>query len=944
VILGSSFLILFGTTRMDCAADTLPKGLPPWFKELDTDEDGQISLQEWRQAARRVADFRKYDLNGDGFITPEEVLRIVKKRNHLELAKGRKNLRGVIEESPDQLYQGKKSFKIYTIKLEQGKAYQFEMVSQVYYAYLYLESPNGQILDENDSGNVGQISRIVHRAARTGTYRIIATSLGGFRTGPFWMSIRVVSSAAAVPSWFQELDTNMDGQISLQEWRRAGKSLADFRKYDRNGDGYISPEEVLLIMKKAIRLELVKGRANYRGAMNQSQAEAFRDMKSYKFFTVKLEGGKTYEIEMTSRVYFALVYLETPDREVLEQTDRNGFQTSRLVHRAAKTGTYRIIATSWGGVATGPFSLAVRVVYGSAALPAWFKALDTDQDGQVSLHEWRQAGRSLADFRKYDRNGDGYISPEEALRIVKQGNHLELVKGHATYRGAIDQMQAEAFQGRKSYKVFTIKLEGGKNYQIQMTSQAYFAYLYLETPDGELVEQNDQGGFGLTRRLVHRAARTGTYRIIATSLGGWATGPFTLTIGIASGSAALPAWFKELDTDQDGQVSLHAWRQAGKSLADFRKYDRDGDGFISPEEVLRIVKKGNHLELVKGRATYRGAIDEMQAEEFQGRRSYKVFTIKLERGKSYQIQMTSQAYFAYLYLETPEGEIVQPNSGGGFGLTRRLVHRAARTGSYRIIATSLGGWATGPFTLAIQVVSGTAAGPAWFKEVDTDQDGQISLHEWRQAGKSLDDFRKYDRNGDGFITPEEALRGGKQGSHLELVKGRANFRGAIEQSPTETYQGKPSFKVYTIRLERGKTYQIEMVSPEYFSYLYLESPNGQILVENDSGGFGQTSRIVHQATRTGTYRIIATTQAGVRTGPFRMSIRVVSKGGAILPQGLPPWFKQLDTDQDGQISLREWRQGRRKLADFRKYDLNGDGFITPQEVLKFMQSRPGRRK
>jgi Ca2+-binding EF-hand superfamily protein len=588
--------------------------------------------------------------------------------------------------------------------------------------------------------------------------------------------------------------------------------------------------------------------------------------------------------------------------------------------------------------------MSIRIVSSPAALPPWFKELDTNMDGQISLHEWRQAGKSLADFRKYDRNGDGFINPEEVLRIMKKAIRLELVKGRANYRGAINESHADAFQGRKSYKVFTIKVEQGKTYQIEMTSRIYFALVYLQTPDGQIVEQTDRTGSGLTSRLVHRAAKTGTYRIIATSWGGSSTGPFSLAIRAVTGSAAVPAWFKELDTDQDGQVSLQEWRQAGKSLADFRKYDRNGDGFISPEEVLRIVKQGNHLELVKGRATYRGAIDQMQAEAFQGRKSYKVFTIKLEGGKSYQIEMTSQAYFAYLYLESPDGELAEPNNGGGFGLTRRLVHRAAKTGTYRIIATSLGGWATGPFTLAIQVVSGTAAVPAWFKELDTDQDGQISLHEWRQAGKSLADFRKYDRNGDGFITPAEALRIGRQGSHLELVKGRASFPGVVEQSPTETYQGKPSFKVYTIKLDRGKTYQVEMVSPEYFSYLYLESPNGQVLVENDSGGFGQTSRIVHQATRTGTYRIIATTQAGVRTGPFRMSIRVVSKSGAILPKGLPPWFKVLDTDQDGQISLREWRQGGKKLDDFRKYDLNGDGFITPQEVLRYMQSHANRRK
>jgi hypothetical protein len=52
-------------------------------------------------------------------------------------------------------------------------------------------------------------------------------------------------------------------------------------------------------------------------------------------------------------------------------------------------------------------------------LPDWFVRLDTDHDGQVGLYEWKEAGRSLDEFRKLDRNGDGFITVEEALHSVK---------------------------------------------------------------------------------------------------------------------------------------------------------------------------------------------------------------------------------------------------------------------------------------------------------------------------------------------------------------------------------------------------------------------------------------------------------------------------------------------------------------------------------------------
>jgi Ca2+-binding EF-hand superfamily protein len=61
------------------------QGLPPWFMQYDgiTSEkpDGQVGLYEWKAAGRTSEEFKKYDLNGDGFITVEEALRVVAKDN-----------------------------------------------------------------------------------------------------------------------------------------------------------------------------------------------------------------------------------------------------------------------------------------------------------------------------------------------------------------------------------------------------------------------------------------------------------------------------------------------------------------------------------------------------------------------------------------------------------------------------------------------------------------------------------------------------------------------------------------------------------------------------------------------------------------------------------------------------------------------------------------------
>jgi Ca2+-binding EF-hand superfamily protein len=58
----------------DPFAPELPPGLPDWFRQYDTDGDGQIGLYEWKAAGQPIAKFLEMDLNRDGFLTPDEVL------------------------------------------------------------------------------------------------------------------------------------------------------------------------------------------------------------------------------------------------------------------------------------------------------------------------------------------------------------------------------------------------------------------------------------------------------------------------------------------------------------------------------------------------------------------------------------------------------------------------------------------------------------------------------------------------------------------------------------------------------------------------------------------------------------------------------------------------------------------------------------------------------
>lgn len=61
---------------------------------------------------------------------------------------------------------------------------------------------------------------------------------------------------------------------------------------------------------------------------------------------------------------------------------------------------------------------------------------------------------------------------------------------------------------------------------------------------------------------------------------------------------------------------------------------------------------------------------------------------------------------------------------------------------------------------------------------------------------------------------------------------------------------------------------------------------------------------------------------------------VVFRVGGKMPPNLPAWFKELDTDVDGQVAFAEWRRGGKNLDEFRNWDMNDDAFITPEEASK----------
>lgn len=95
-------------------------------------------------------------------------------------------------------------------------------------------------------------------------------------------------------------------------------------------------------------------------------------------------------------------------------------------------------------------------------------------------------------------------------------------------------------------------------------------------------------------------------------------------------------------------------------------------------------------------------------------------------------------------------------------------------------------------------------------------------------------------------------------------------------------------KTYTYKMNEGKSYQIDMRSAAFDSYLRLEDPAGmQVAADDDSGGFPH-ARIVYRAPRTGDYQIIATSFAGGALGKFTLIVKELAVPAVTnVPAGKP---------------------------------------------------------
>jgi hypothetical protein len=119
----------------------------------------------------------------------------------------------------------------------------------------------------------------------------------------------------------------------------------------------------------------------------------------------------------------------------------------------------------------------------------------------------------------------------------------------------------------------------------------------------------------------------------------------------------------------------------------------------------------------------------------------------------------------------------------------------------------------------------------------------------------------------------EAVKDGPAGPVAPGV-GKIIFERQGQLMPNDPIRDGKPHKAFTIELEEGRTYVIDMVSTETDAYLNLYDPAGVLVAKDDDGGGNQNARIRYRAAETGEHVIAATVFNAVPPGGARFKLTV----------------------------------------------------------------------
>jgi len=235
--------------------------------------------------------------------------------------------------------------------------------------------------------------------------------------------------------------------------------------------------------------------------------------------------------------------------------------------------------------------------------------------------------------------------------------------------------------------------------------------------------------------------------------------------------------------------------------------------FHGRELIARSESRGPPVVDVSGRLLPEDPRDRVRKQSPR-----KTYRLHMDAGTTYVIDLQSADFDAFLRLEDANDDQVAEDDDGGGGRNARIRYTPTRAGEYRIIATTYSG-GSGVYHLQVEKLSGP-----------------------RPAEQPL------------------------PAANILNVAERLSETDPHDRMRTDSFA-----RTYKVKLKAGVAYTIDLISTDFDTYLRLEDEAGVQLAVDDDGGEGLDARIVYTPTRSGTYRILATSYKRA-TGRFTLTV------------------------------------------------------------------------
>jgi hypothetical protein len=242
-------------------------------------------------------------------------------------------------DDPRDKVQKKSPHQVHILKMKKGQAYQIDLVSRAFDAFLRLEDESGKQLASDDDGGGALNSRLFITAPADGSYRLIATSLDG-KPGPYTLTAKAASASgvaanAAFTALMQELQKAYAGvyQKLNSEYVEAKtddekeKALATFAKrmdeFAERADKVAKdfPKESTNAQATMLARQIRSMVPSVRGQILVSAGNALREQYEKAYEAKAKNVAELYE---KARTYFAETAKKHADKDAVASQLKDG--------------------------------------------------------------------------------------------------------------------------------------------------------------------------------------------------------------------------------------------------------------------------------------------------------------------------------------------------------------------------------------------------------------------------------------------------------------------------------------------------------------------------------------------------------------------------------------------------------------------------------------------